>query len=192
LNQSVQATGDVTIGGAAAAGPAGLFAENAISIATPGSVVLRGSDDVIGGASLVAAGGLVTLNAGEVHLVGGAAPLAAASVLGGGVTTAVARDYTLTSGSGWGANALLFSASDITMTIGGILTINGGGTPSNWARIQTATRDGTITLNFPNADSGSFFVDGFEGKIKHGQDGFFTGANKPAKLGDTLLLIYGQ
>jgi len=95
------------------------------------------------------------------------------------------------SGSGWGANALLYSAENITMTIGGNLFIDGGHTPGNWARVQTGDRDGVITLRFPNEQSGGFFVDGFEGKIKHGQDGFFAGVNKPAKLGDTLVLIYG-
>jgi hypothetical protein len=141
-NQSIQATGDVTVGGPSG-GLAGLFATDTMSIATPQSVVLRGSDSVFGGASLIAAGGLVTMNVGELHLTGGAAPLAAASVLGGDLVFSSARDITLTSGSGWGANALLFSGSNITMTIGGNLYIDGGHTPSNWARIQTA-RDGII------------------------------------------------
>jgi filamentous hemagglutinin family protein len=191
LNQTLNASGNVTIGDAGGTSLAGLFAPGAIMINTPQSIILRGSDSTAGGASLVAANGLVTLNAGELHLTGGAAPLAAASVLGGELLVTAARDITLTSGSGWSANALLYSVNNITMTIGGNLFIDGGHTPGNWARVQTADRDGTITLRFPNERSGGFFVDGFEGKIKHGQDGFFTGVNKPAKLGDTLLLLYG-
>jgi len=76
------------------------------------------------------------------------------------------------------------------MTVGGVLTINGGHSLDNWARVQTEQYDGTITLNFPNAASGSISVDGFADRFKHGQDGLFT-ADKPAKLGTTLFINYG-
>jgi hypothetical protein len=190
LSQSIQATGGITIGGAASNAPAGLFAPGTISISTPQSIVLRGSDIASGGSSVVSAGGLMTVNAGSLYLTGGAAPLAAASMLGGELMVTSAQNIALTSGSGFNANALLYSASDITMTVGGILTINGGHSLDNWARVQTQQYDGTITLNFPNASSGGFSVDGVVGRIKHGQDGLFT-ADKPAKLGDTLLINYG-
>jgi hypothetical protein len=75
--------------------------------------------------------------------------------------------------------------------VGGALRLDGSQTLTEWARIQTATMDAMITVTFPNASSGGFFVDGFEGRVKHGEDGFFT-ADKPAKLGSTLLINYGQ
>jgi hypothetical protein len=171
LNQSISATGDVLIGGASGAAAAGLFAPGTISITTPGSIALRASDLASGGTSTVSAGGLVTVNAGELQLTGGAAPLAAASVLGGELVVTSAQNIALTSGSGFNANALLYSRGDITMTVGGVLTINGGHSLDNWARVQTEQYDGTITLNFPNAASGSISVDGFADRFKHGQDG---------------------
>jgi hypothetical protein len=124
-------------------------------------------------------------------LTGGAADLAAASVLAGDLVVTTARNIELTSGSGFNANALLYSASNITLTVGGLLTLNGGHSLDNWVRVQTAGYDGTITLNFPNAAAGSVSVDGFVDKFKHGEDGFFT-ADKPAKLGDTLFVNYGM
>jgi large exoprotein involved in heme utilization and adhesion len=188
-NQALSATGDVTIGGAGGSAAAGLFAPGSISISTPGSIVLRGSDVASGGSSVVSAGGLATLNAGEVRLVGGAAPLAAATVMGGELDVTSAGNIYVLSGSGSQANALFYSRNNVTMTIGGTLTIDGNGDTS-WARVQTERYDGTITLNFPNAASGGVSVDGFEDKFKHGQDGLLT-ADKPAKLGTTLFLNYG-
>ena len=84
---------------------------------------------------------------------------------------------------------LLSSGSNIALTIGGTLRLDGSGNDGT-PQIKTDTRDGTISLLFPNAHSGSFFIDGVESSTKHGQDGFFTG-QKPAKIGDTLLLKYG-
>src|SRR5678815_3660838 len=161
FNQSIQATGNVTIGSASGNATAGLFAPGTITIGTPQSIILRGSDVASGASSVVSAGGLVTLNAGDLYVTGGAASQAAASVLSGELAATTAHNIELTSGSGWNANALLYSANNITMTVGGLLTLNGGHSVDNWVRVRTQRYDGTITLNFPNAASGSVSVDGF-------------------------------
>ena len=56
---------------------------------------------------------------------------------------------------------------------------------------QVRIKDGVIHISFPNLDEGGYFVNGIEGRTHHGQTGFFT-LNKPAKVGKTLLLEYGD
>jgi hypothetical protein len=70
------------------------------------------------------------------------------------------------------------------------LRIDGNG-PFSLARVQTESREGVISIEFPSLTQGGYFVDGLEGHTHHGQTGFFTDF-KPAKVGRTLLLEYGD
>src|SRR5207302_4656136 len=108
-------------------------------------------------------------SAGSVSLIGGAAPHAQVITRGADITGAVAHDFRLTSGTGFGSSVLLSSGHNIGLTIGGTLRLDGNGADAP-AQIMTDARNGTISLFFPNAHSGSFFVDGVEGGTKHGQD----------------------
>jgi hypothetical protein len=60
-----------------------------------------------------------------------------------------------------------------------------------WARIDTTRRNSPINVSFPHLSSGGYFVNGVEGQVTQGLNGFFTGGN-PAVPGQTLLLEYGQ
>jgi filamentous hemagglutinin family protein len=158
---SINTTGDVIVGGAAATSATLLQAAGDISITTPGSIVLRGSDVASGGSSSVFAGDVLSFAAGNVSLLGGAAASAPA----------------------------IASGSEVRMTLTGELRLVGGSGSLAPAQIQTETADGKIRLNFPNLASGGYFVNGVEGRISDGGSGLFN-LGAPAVLGSTLLTVY--
>ena len=102
----------------------------------------------------------------------------------------VGNELNVTAGGMLMSPSLLTSGRNIDLTIGGALRIDGNG-PFSLARVQTESRDGVISISFPNLTSGGYFVDGVEGSVHHGQTGFFTDF-KAAKVGRTLLLDYGN
>jgi len=162
LSQSYAATGDITVGDAAATAPTALLALGSMDLASGGSVVLRGSDTT---------------------------PLGAAVVAGGTVNVSSARDLRLIAGDAALSPALILGGNRVDLRVGGALRLEGDHHGSS-ATVETVTTSGRINVYFPNASSGGYFVDGFQ-RLKHGQDGFFVG-NKPAKEGKTLFLNYGQ
>jgi hypothetical protein len=188
LSHDLRATGDVTIGGADAHGATLLYAPGFITISTPRSIVVRGSDTTWGAGSAVLAGGTVTFNAGDVTLLGGGALATPAAVRGGLVNMAV-QNLNVTGGSGHLSPAWLSSGTDINLTVGDAVRLQTGSGLHSWAKVLTETRDGEIHLTFPNRTEGGYFVDGIEGSVKHGQTGFYT-LLKPVKVGDTLILTY--
>jgi hypothetical protein len=190
LSHDLSATGDVTVGGASSSGATLLYAPGFITIATPGSILVRGSDTTAGAGSAILAGGALTLSAGNVALVGGAALAAPAVARGETVSMTLARNLAVTGGSGHFSPAVLSSGSNIDLTVGGQVRVDAGRGYLSLARIQTEIRDGVIHITFPNLTSGGYFVNGLEGDNHQGQTGFFT-LNKPAKLGSTLLVDYG-
>ena len=113
-----------------------------------------------------------------------------AIVSGGTVNMSSAGDLQLTGGAAAGSQALILGGSTIDLHVGGLLALDGTSDNDSWARVQTATTSGQINLYFPSASSGGYFVDGFQ-RLKHGEDGFFTG-DKPAKSGTSLFLHYGE
>jgi len=191
LSHAIEATGDVLVGSAGATDAALLYASNGISISTPGSVVVRGSDVRPLGASAVLAEGNLRVAAGNVSIVGGGALLAPAVMRGEAVEMSVGSELHVTGGSGHLSPAVLSSGSNIDLTVGTAVRVTEGKGLLSLARIQTEVKDGVIHISFPNLEEGGYFVNGIEGKTHHGQTGFFT-MNKPAKVGKTLLLEYGD
>jgi hypothetical protein len=188
LSQAISATGDVTVGGANATGATLLYAPGFITISTPGSIRVHGSDTTAGAGSAVLAGGALTFNAGHVSIRGGGA-LLTPSVVRGSVVNMAVENLSVTGGSGHLSPAWLVSGSDINLTVGDAVRLQTGSGLHSWAKVQTETRDGEIRLTFPNRTEGGYFVDGIEGSVKHGQTGFYT-LLKPVKVGDTLILTY--
>jgi hypothetical protein len=190
LSHDIHATGDVTVGGAGGDGATLLYAPGHITIETPGSILVRGSDVAPLGAAAVLAEGALDFSAGTVSIVGGGALAAPAVVRGASVDMSVGN-LNVTGGSGHLSPALLSSGSNIDLTVGNAVRIDAGRGILSVARIQTEIRDGVINITFPNLDEGGYFVNGIEGRTHQGQSGFFT-LNKPAKEGRTLLLEYGE
>jgi hypothetical protein len=160
--QSINATGDMTI--------------------TPGA-----SPNVT-----VQAHGPQTFNAGgSFSLLGGTAWNGyAQSLASGPVHITTGDDLNVRGGSGLLAYALLYGGDGIRLTVGDELRVDGGSGLLAFARVQTDLRD-KIFLDFPNRDSGGYFVDGREGVAYWGLDGFFTGL-LPARPGRSLVVTYGQ
>jgi filamentous hemagglutinin family protein len=187
---SVFQTGDVALGAANAQSATVVMAAGDISIDASGAIAVRGSDTTEGAASAVVSGGMLEFNAGNVALVGGAAPGASAIARGNNVTMTIGGELTVTGGSGQFSPAVLSSGSNIDLTVGGAVRIDAGSGDLSLARIQTEIREGVIHITFPNLSQGGYFVNGVEGDNHHGESGFFT-LNKPAKPGSGLLLEYG-
>jgi hypothetical protein len=168
-----------------------LYASGDISITTPGAVIVRGSDVTPLAASAVLADGDLQVAAGNVSIVGGGALLAPAAMRGEAVEMSIGSELHVTGGSGHLSPAVLSSGSNIDLTVGTAVRVTEGKGLLSVARIQTEIKDGVIHISFPNLEEGGYFVNGIEGKTHHGQTGFFT-LNKPAKVGKTLLLEYGD
>ncbi len=190
LSHAIEATGDVLVGSAGQTGAALLFAPGDISIATAGALIVRASDVTPLAASAVVAGGNLHVAAGNVSILAGAALLTPAAMMGQAVDIYAASELRVRGGSGHCSPALLASGSDISLTIGNAVRVDKGSGFLSTGRIQSA-KDGVINLSFLNVDSGGYFVNGTEGRIHHGDTGFFT-LHKPAKLGQTLLVEYGN
>jgi hypothetical protein len=188
LSHDLHATGDITIGGADAPGATLLHAPGFITISTPGSIWVRGSDTSAGAGSAVLAGGALSLNASNVTLLGGGAALTPVLARGDVVNMAVGN-LNVMGGRGHLSPAWLSSGTDINLTVGDAVRLQTGSGLLSWARVQTETRDGEIRLTFPSRSEGGYFVDGIEDSVKHGQTGFYT-LLKPVKVGDTLILTY--
>jgi hypothetical protein len=191
LSHAIDATGDVLVGSASATNAALLYASGDISITTPGAVIVRGSDVTPLAASAVLADGDLQVAAGNVSIMGGGALLAPAAMRGEAVQMTIGGELTVTGGSGHLSPAVLSSGSNIDLTVGTAVRVTEGKGLLSVARIQTEIKDGVIHISFPNLEEGGYFVNGIEGKTHHGQTGFFT-LNKPAKVGKTLLLEYGD
>jgi hypothetical protein len=192
LAHDISATGNVTVGSADAQNATLLYASRDISIYTPGSILVRGSDSTAGASSAVLAGGALSFNAGDVTLLAGSAAFTPVVVRGGnGVTMSVGNELKVAAGAGFISPALLTSGRNIDLTIGQALRIDAGSGYLSLARVQTESRDGVIRLTFPNLSTGGYFVNGVKADNHHGQTGFFTDF-KPAKVGSTLLLEYGN
>jgi len=190
LSHDIHATGDVTVGGANAQSATLLYATDHIFISTSQSILVRGSDVAPLGAAAVLAEGALHFSAGSVSIVGGGALLTPAVVRGASVDMSVGN-LNVTGGRGHLSPALLSSGSNIDLTVGTAVRITEGKGLLSVARIQTEIKDGVIHISFPNLEEGGYFVNGIEGRTHHGQTGFFT-LNKPAKVGKTLLLEYGD
>jgi hypothetical protein len=196
-NLAIVQTGDVAVGNATATEATLVAAAGDVSMSATGQILVRGSDTTIGAGSAVLAGGNlsfgagdVTLTTGDVTLRAGDAALTPVVVRGAnGVQMTVGNELNVTAG-GLLSPSLLSSGGNIDLTIGHALRINGNG-PFSLARVQTETRDGVISIEFPNLTQGGYFVDGVEASVHHGQTGFFTDF-KAAKVGTTLVLEYGN
>jgi hypothetical protein len=160
---TVVQTGNLAIGSASAEQSTVVSAAGDISMSASGQILVRGSDTTAGASSEVRGGGDLDFSAGSVALVGGAAPESSAWILG---------------------------YSDINLTVGGFITLGAGTGLDSWARVQTASRDSVITLNFPNLASGGYFVNGIEGLLRDGHTGFLSGTGVAAP-GHQLITIYG-
>ena len=192
LAHTINATGDVTVGSADAQSATLLYAPGDISISTPGSIIVRGSDTTAGASSAVLADGHLRFSAGNVSLVAGDAALTPVVVRGGnGVEMTVGNELRVTGGGGLLSPALLTSGRDINLTIGSAVRVDGGSGLLSLARIQTETEGGVIRLVFPNLSEGGYFVNGIEGR-RHDHDSGFYSVLKAAKIGKTLLLEYGN
>ena len=140
-------------------------------------------------ASAVVAGGNLHVAAGNVSILGRRRLAHARGDEGQAVDIYAASELRVKGGSGHCSPALLASGSDISLTIGNAVRVDKGSGFLSTGRIQSA-KDGVINISFLNVDSGGYFVNGIEGRIHHGDTGFFT-LHKPAKLGKTLLVDYG-
>ena len=189
-NLTVVQTGDLAVGSASATQSTLVAAAGDVSMSASGQILVRGSDTTIGASSAVLAGGDLGFSAGDVTLRAGDAALTPVVVRGAnGVQMIVGNELNVTAG-GMLSPSLLTSGRSIDLTIGQALRIDGNG-PFSLARVQTESVDGVISISFPNLTQGGYFVDGLEGHTHHGQTGFFTDF-KPAKVGKTLLLDYGN
>jgi len=108
-----------------------------------------------------------------------------------GVEMTVGNELNVIGGGGFLSPALPTSGRNIDLTIGQALRLQGGSGYLSLARVQTESRDGVISITFPNLTQGGYFVNGVEGDNHQGQTGFFSDF-KPAKVGSTLLLEYGN
>lgn len=188
-------------------GANGLILANALTTSSEASTLLTGSNNVssfsgsAGGDLLLrnlssfltlgpisASGALGIDQAGSLLIQATDAPLV---VRGGLVNVATGGDFRLVGGDADGAHALLSSGGNIDLTVGGTLRLDEGAGRFSWAKVQTESRDGLITLSFPNLASGGFYVNGVEGDTKDGKSGFFI-VHKPAKIGSDLLLEYQE
>ena len=123
---------------------------------------------------------------------GGASANGSAAITAHGPTiVTVGNDLRFAGGSGQDSHALLFSNGDINLSVGGALRLNTGSGDHAWARVQTATRDSTISIDFPNLASGGYFVNDIEGAIRRGLTGILSGEGA-AVLDHTLDVTYGQ
>ena len=181
-------TGRITVGSEHATEAVVLYGSRSLAMEAPGDILVRGSDCTVGAGTYVLTDGLLSVHGASFSLVGGAAALAPAVAAGSAVDVRTTGDLTLTGGSGWLSPALLLGGRNISLAVGGVLRLDGGRGEESFARIQAATRDGEIHLTFGN-ESGEYVVDGREGRIKHGQDGFYIGL-KPAKEGYTFFVDY--
>ncbi|HEX6157660.1 MAG TPA: hypothetical protein VFZ54_16665, partial [Burkholderiales bacterium] len=190
-NLAIVQTGDVAVGNASATSGTLIAASGDISMSATGQILVRGSDTTVGAASAVLAGGELAFSAGDVTLRAGDAALTPVVVRGAnGVEMTVGNELNVI-GGGLLSPALLTSGRNIDLTIGQALRLQGGSGDFSLARVQTESRDGVISITFPNLSQGGYFVDGLEGHTHHGQTGFFTDF-KAAKVGSTLLLEYGN
>jgi hypothetical protein len=162
-NLTVVQTGNLAVGCASAQQSTVVSAAGDVSMSASGQILVRGSDTTAGARSVVRGGGDLDFSAGSVALIGGAAAESSAWILG---------------------------YSDINLTVGGFITLGAGTGLDSWARIQTASRDSVITLNFPNLASGGYFVNGIEGLLRDGHTGFLSG-NGVTALGHQLITTYG-
>ncbi len=188
-------------------GANGLIVANALTTGSTGATLLGGANNVSGftgtaGGDLLlrnlssfltlgpvdAAGTLALDQAGSLLIQATDAPLV---VRGGLVSVATGGDFRLAGGDADGAHALLSSGGNIDLTVGGTLRLDEGAGKFSWAKVQTDSKDAVISLSFPDLGSGGFYVNGVEGDTKDGKSGFFI-FHKPAKIGDDLLLEYGQ
>jgi filamentous hemagglutinin family protein len=129
---------------------------------------------------------------GSMYVLGGSADGASTALSSTRpMSISVGKDLRITGGSGTDAFALLKGYSDISLTIGGALRIDAGTGSGAYARLQTATRDSSISIFFANLASGGYFVNGVEGALRRGQSGIFSGSGT-ADLGETLFITYGQ
>lgn len=144
-----------------------------------------------GGWAKILSGGPVNVSAHNVSLEGGKNLGGFAAITGGPVAVTTTADFSIAGGSGLGAFGWLLSNQDINLTVGGNLRLNSGSGFGSFARIQAGGSGSEITVRFPNLSSGGYFVNGVEGRISQGLTGFFTGI-KPAQLGDTLIIKYGD
>jgi filamentous hemagglutinin family protein len=187
--------------------PNGLILANALTTSSSGATLLGGANNVssftgtAGGdlllrnlspfltlGSVDAAGALGIDQAGSLLIQASDAPLV---VRGGLVNVATGGDLRLVGGSADGARAVLSSGGNVDLTVGGTLRLDEGAGKFAAARIQTESRDGVITLSFPNLTSGGFYVNGVEGDTKDGKSGFFI-VHKPARIGQDLLIDYQE
>jgi hypothetical protein len=100
----------------------------------------------------------------------------------------------LKGGAGAGAYARIFGDPDVgslslPMSIGGVANLTTGTGSGSFARIESASAN-SIHVDFANATSGGFFVDGVEGTFATGQSGFFAGG-QAAVPGQNLFISYG-
>jgi filamentous hemagglutinin family protein len=142
-----------------------------------------------GWAAILAGHGPVNISAGSVALEGGKNLGGFAAITGGPVNVTTTGDFSIAGGSGLGSFGMLLSNQNIGLTVGGSLRLNSGTGFGSFARIQTLYPGSTISVHFPDRESGGYFVNGVEGRISQGLTGFFVGI-KPAKLGDTLIITY--
>lgn len=136
--------------------------------------------------------GAQTFNVGGTFsLLGGSAWNGYAQTIASGpVTITTGNDLLVRGGGGLLAYALLYGGDDIHLTVGNELRIDGGDGLLAFARIQAGFWD-RIFLSFPNAERGSYFVNGREGAVRRGLDGFFTGV-RPAIFDRSLFVSYGE
>jgi len=144
-----------------------------------------------GWAAILASHGPVNISAGSVALEGGKNLAGFAAITGGPIVATTTGDFSIAGGSGLGSFGMLLSNRNIDLTVGGRLRLNSGTGFGSFARIQTLYPGSTISLHFPELESGGYFVNGVEGRISQGLTGFFTGA-WPATLGKTLITTYGE
>jgi filamentous hemagglutinin family protein len=151
-----------------------------LALTQQGTLIIEG--DVVSGPQAIVATGDI--------LISPAGPAGIAVRAAGPQSIQSGRDMIIR-GAGTSAFALVSSASDIALTVGGLLHLNQGSTPRAWARLQTENRQSRIGLRFPNLSSGGWFVNGFEGALRRGQSGFFSG-HGVAIPGQSLQVTYGD
>jgi hypothetical protein len=109
-------------------------------------------------------------------------------------TGSIGGDLTLIGGSAPSASATLFGGPDVgsrasPLQVGGVITMTSGSGQGSVARIHAASPS-TIFVNFPNATSGGYTVDG-QAVTSLGDSGFFANG-LPAVLGQNLFITYGR
>ena len=179
----------------------------ALALQQSGNLLVNG--DVTSGPQAIAATGDTTITPGagsnvtvEAHgaqtfSVGGSFSLLGGTALGGYAQTLASGPVSITTGGdlavrggdGLLAYALLYGGDGIHLTVGNELHVDGGRGLLAFARVQTDLFD-RIWLAFPNRGSGGYFVDGREGAVTRGLDGFYTSL-LPARPGRSLIVKYG-